>query len=206
MSGTLRLGLTGGIGSGKSTVAGFLGHLGAAVVDADAISRSVTAPNGPAIASIAAEFGADFIDVNGALDRDKMRTLAYADAGARRRLEAIVHPLVGQEISRQSQAATHAGRPCVVFDIPLLVESGRWRQMVDRVMVVDCPPEAQIQRVTARSGLARAAIEQIILSQARRAVRLRAADIVVSNELAGLAQLEGQVRQTWLDLGLSSRL
>ncbi len=206
MSGTLRLGLTGGIGSGKSTVAGFLGVLGAAVVDADAISRSVTATGGPAIASIAAEFGADFIDVDGALDRDKMRALAYADAGARRRLEGIVHPLVGQEISRQSQAATQAGRPCMVFDIPLLVESGRWRQMVDLVMVVDCPPEAQIQRVTTRSGLARAAIEQIILSQAPRAVRLRAADIVISNELAGLAQLENLVRQTWLGLGLSSRL
>lgn len=205
MPGSFRLGLTGGIGSGKSTVAEFLGKLGAAIIDADAISRGVTAPGGAAIAAIVSEFGIAYIDSAGALDRDKMRLLAYSDASARKRLEAIVHPLVGLEIERQSQEASSSGRQCTVFDIPLLVESPHWRQRVHKVLVVDCPPETQIERVVVRSGLTRAAIETIVASQAPRRVRLRAADLVIFNDQIDLAQLNGLVDQIWQRLRLSFR-
>ncbi len=142
-----RLGLTGGIGSGKSTVANLLAARGAAVVDADAIARAVTAPHGSAMPAIAKTFGNDFVDADGALNRDRMRDLAFSDPDAKKRLEAIVHPLVSQETQRQTEAAIHSGHSCVVFDVPLLVESGRWRQQVDRVLVVDCTRETQIARV-----------------------------------------------------------
>lgn len=206
----LRLGLTGGIGSGKSTVANFFTQLGAAVIDADAISRGVTAPHGAAIASLTAEFGADFINAQGALHRDKMRNLVYADAMARKRLEAIVHPLVGREIARQSDAATRAGSRCLVFDIPLLVESSHWRQRLHQVLVIDCPAERQIERVIARSALAgtamtRAAVQGIIHSQATRAQRLRASDTVICNDLINLTQLEAEITEFWRRLGLSSK-
>ncbi len=197
MSTTLRLGLTGGIGSGKSTVAGLLAALGAAVIDADAISRGVTAPQGLAIEALAKMFGADYINADGALDRDKMRTLAYSDPRARQRLESIVHPLVGQEISRQSREAASIGHPCIVFDIPLLVESIHWRQNVDQILVIDCTAAVQIERVMARSALDRAAVEKIIASQASRSVRLHAADIVIFNDLMSVGQLEGQAIQVW---------
>ncbi|MEO7129732.1 MAG: dephospho-CoA kinase, partial [Rhodoferax sp.] len=131
MSAVTRLGLTGGIGSGKSTVAQMLGDLGAAVIDADAIARSVAQPGGAAIGPIATEFGSAFITPEGALDRERMRELAFADAGAKRRLEAIIHPLVGQETQRQVDTAMQQGHRCIVFDIPLLVESRRWRQNLD---------------------------------------------------------------------------
>ena len=206
----LRLGLTGGIGSGKSTVANFFTQLGAAVIDADAISRGVTAPHGAAIAPLAAEFGADFINAQGALDRDKMRNLVYADAIARKRLEAIVHPLVGQEIARQSDAATRAGSRCLIFDIPLLVESSHWRQRLHQVLVIDCPEERQIERVMARSSKAgnamtRESVQVIIRSQATRAQRLRASDAVICNDLINLTQLELEVTEFWRRLGLSSK-
>ena len=124
---TLRIGLTGGIGSGKSTVARMLVGCGATLVDADAIARQVTASGGAAVKEIASQFGDDVITADGALDRDRMRQLAFNDPAARLRLEAIVHPLVGQETLRQAGQAVKAGSPCLVFDIPLLVESGRWR-------------------------------------------------------------------------------
>ncbi len=205
MSAALRLGLTGGIGSGKSTVANFFAQLGATIIDADAISRSVTAPGGPAITPLSIEFGAEFITRDGALDRDRMRSLVYADPSARKRLEAIIHPLVGQEIARQSDAAAQAGSRCIVFDIPLLVESTRWRQNLDRVLVVDCPPERQIERVMTRSGLSRAAVHDIIQSQAPRDVRLRGADWVIFNDTLTLTQLESEVTQIWRWFGLSSK-
>ena len=176
-----RVGLTGGIGSGKSTVADFLRLRGAVVIDADAISRDVTAPAGPAIELIIDAFGADFIGADGALDRAKMRQASYADIGTRRRLEAIIHPLVENESARQEAAAVEAGCPCILFDIPLLVESRRWRQRVDHVLVVDCITEVQIARVVVRSGLERDAIEKIIASQVSRGQRLHAADIVIFN-------------------------
>ena len=213
----LRLGLTGGIGSGKSTVARMLGERGATVIDADAISRHVTASGGAGIAAIAAEFGAEFITAAGALDRDKMRHLVFADATARKRLEAIVHPLIGQEIEQQAavainvgttaaiKAATNASPALLVFDVPLLVESGHWRQKLDRVLVVDCPPEAQIERVMTRDGLAREAVEKIMATQATRLVRLGAADIVLFNHALDLAQLAHKVGQIASQFGLSSR-
>ena len=190
----LRVGLTGGIGSGKSTVLQMLAELGAAVIDADAISRNVTASGGAAIADIARQFGDRFIGVDGAMDRNAMRDHAYADPRARQLLEAIIHPLVGAESARQVRAAIEAGSRCLVFDIPLLVESGRWRQQVDQVMVVDCTPVTQIARVVARSALTAQQVEAIIAAQAPRAVRLSAADVVICNEGLTLSQLHAQVR------------
>ncbi len=205
MPDALRLGLTGGIGSGKSTIAALLAGHGAAVIDADAISRSTTATGGAAIAGIEKEFGAGFVGADGAMDRDQMRNLVYADPAARKRLEAILHPLIGQEIARQTDAAKQGGTNCIVFDIPLLVESTRWRHTLDQVLVIDCTPQTQIQRVVARSGLTPDAVEKIIATQAPRALRLRAADMVISNDQLSLAQLEAQVAQLWRLIGLSSR-
>jgi dephospho-CoA kinase len=199
---SMRVGLTGGIGSGKSTVLQMLAELGAAVIDADAISRATTATSGAAIAAIAQRFGSDFINAEGALDRDRMRELAYADPRARKRLEDIIHPLVGQESARQVQAALDAGVPCLVFDIPLLVESGRWRAHVDRVLVVDCSPETQLERVVARNGLEPQAIRAIMAAQAPRALRLAAADIVICNEGISLDQLRDNVVQAASSFGL----
>lgn len=197
-----RIGLTGGIGSGKSTVLGMLQALGAAGVDADAISRSLTAPGGAALPAIARQFGPAFIGADGALDRSRMRELAYAQPESRRQLEAIIHPLVGEEIARQVDAAQAAGARCVVFDIPLLVESGRWRAGLDRVMVVDCAPATQVARVVARSGLAPQEVQRIIEAQAPRALRLAAADIVVCNDGLALEALRHEVAQAARAFGL----
>jgi dephospho-CoA kinase len=198
----VRIGLTGGIGSGKSTVLQMLVELGAAAIDADAISRATTAPGGAAIPHIAARFGPEFIGADGALDRARMRERAYADPEARRELEQIIHPLVGEEIARQVDAALAAGARCIVFDIPLLVETGRWRAQVDRVLVVDCEPETQVARVTARSGLAPGEVRAIIAAQAPRALRLAAADIVICNEGPGLEALRYEVEQAARSFGL----
>ena len=198
----VRIGLTGGIGSGKSTVLAMLQALGAAAIDADAISRATTAPGGRAIALIAQKFGADFITADGALDRVKMRERAYAHPEARRDLEQIIHPLVGEEIGRQVDAALAAGARCIVFDIPLLVESGRWRREVDRVLVVDCEPETQVARVTARSGLGPDEVRAIIAAQAPRGLRLAAADLVICNERLSLEALRNEVEQAARTFGL----
>lgn len=200
--GIQRIGLTGGIGSGKSTVAGILLDCGAAVVDADAISRQVTAPGGAAICELARQFGTHMITAEGAMDRNRMRRLAFSDPATRQRLEAIVHPLVSQESSRQFEAAVAAGRHCIVFDVPLLVESGRWRQQLDRVLVVDCTEATQIARVMVRNGWTREVVQTIMAGQASRAQRLAAADLCICNEglpLQGLARL---VRQLALRFGL----
>lgn len=193
MRDVLRLGLTGGIGSGKSTVAGLLARHGAAVIDADAISRQTTAPGGAAIEAIRQVFGAELIGLDGALDREQMRTLAFSDASARQRLEQIIHPLVGQETQRQAEAAMRAGTRCIVFDIPLLVESQRWRARLDQVLVIDCSPETQITRVMLRSQLPRSEIERIMGQQADRGHRLRAADHVICNDGPDLAELASLV-------------
>lgn len=185
------MGLTGGIGSGKSTVAQILAQAGAAIIDADAISRSLTSAGGLAIAPIEAAFGPQAIDAQGALNRAFMRDLIFQDHCAKQRLEAIVHPLIGTLTERQALQAEACGTRLLVFDVPLLVESGRWRQQVHAVVVVDCEEETQIQRVIARNGLERAAIEKIMAAQATRTQRRAAADWVIYNEgldFAGLRQ------------------
>jgi len=197
-----RIGLTGGIGSGKSTVLAMLHELGAAAIDADAISRATTAPGGPAIPLIVQRFGADFITSDGAMDRARMREHAYADPQARRALEQIIHPLVSAESARQVQAAQAAGARCIVFDIPLLVESGRWRAQLERVLVVDCEPETQVARVVARSALAPEQVRAIIAAQAPRGLRLAAADLVICNEGLTLAALRNVVEQGARSFGL----
>jgi dephospho-CoA kinase len=179
-----------------------LQELGAAAIDADAISRATTAPGGAAIPAIAQRFGAGFITPEGALDRVKMRERAYAHPAARRELEQIIHPLVGAEIARQVEAALAAGARCIVFDIPLLVESGRWRAEVERVLVVDCEPETQVARVVARSALAPDEVRAIIAAQAPRALRLAAADLVVCNEGLTLEALRNEVEQAARSFGL----
>lgn len=198
----LRLGLTGGIGSGKSTVAALLATRGAVVIDADAISRETTAAGGAAIDALRAAFGAEAITSEGALDRARMRQQAFAAPSVRRRLEAIVHPLVQAQTEARTAAAIAKGATCIVYDVPLLVESswvkrddGRrpWREQLDRVLVVDCTPATQIARVMARNGLTRADVEAIIAQQARREQRLQAADHVICNEGISVNELESQL-------------
>ena len=197
-----RLGLTGGIGSGKSTVARTLVDCGAALIDADAISRQLTAPGGAAVSELARQFGEHIITAEGGMNRDRMRQLAFNIPSIKRRLEAIIHPLVNHESLRQAQAAQAAGRSCLVFDIPLLVESGRWRQQLDRVLVVDCTEATQIARVMARNGWTRAAVEKVITEQARREIRLAAADICICNEGLSLPALERMVQKIARCFGL----
>lgn len=199
----IRLGLTGGIGSGKSTLAHILAQAGAAVMDADAISRSLTLPGGRAIPSILAEFGEKMIDPQGAMDREAMRALAFSNPQSKRQLEAILHPLVGQISQEQTSAALSAGHACLVYDVPLLVESGeRWRRQVDWICVVDCEVETQIQRVMARSQLSRSDVERIISQQASRQLRLASADVVIFNEGIDLAQLKHMAHEMMARFGL----
>ena len=178
----LRIGLTGGIGSGKSTVANRLAELGAAVVDTDFIARRLSEPGGAAVDAIRASFGAEVIDSTGALDRARMRGIVFADVDAKRRLEAILHPLIGAQ-ARQ-QALTHAGHS-VVFDVPLLVESRTpqgWRSRVDRVLVVDCSQATQVARVSQRPGWTPDAALCVIAQQASRQARRAVADAVIFND------------------------
>lgn len=199
---TLRLGLTGGIGSGKSTVARMLVARGAVLVDADAAARSVTAAGGAAIHAIRAEFGPDYIDAAGAMDRVRMRALAFSTPNAKQRLEAIVHPLVGQETQTRAQAALQSGARCIVYDIPLLVETSHWLDTLDRILVVDATAETQIARVAARNGLVPEAIQQIIAMQATRQQRLRSADAVVFNDGLTLESLRRVVDEIASHFGL----
>jgi dephospho-CoA kinase len=186
----LHIGLTGGIGSGKSTVARLLVERGAVLVDTDAIARSLTLPGGGAIEAIRSTFGADVIDAIGALDRARMRELVFADAQAKERLEAILHPMIGLECNRQALAA--AGKT-TVFDVPLLAESSHWRTRVDRVLVVDCTNETQVARVMNRSGWSREAVQAVIAQQASRERRRACADAVIHNDGLTLDELARHV-------------
>jgi len=186
----MRIGLTGGIGSGKSTVAGFWAEAGATVIDTDAISRRLTAAGGAAMPLITREFGPDLLSADGALDRGRMRELAFADRSVKRRLEAILHPLIGAQTQREAAASSS---DLIVFDVPLLVESGRWRARVERVLVVDCEQGTQLARVLQRPGWSREAAEAVIQQQASRARRRACADAVIHNEGLDLADLRGQV-------------
>jgi dephospho-CoA kinase len=189
------IGLTGGIGSGKSTVAAMLVDLGARLVDTDAIARSLTAPGGAAMASVAQAFGAEFVTADGALDRERMRALAFTDAGAKARLEAILHPMIGAEAQRQ--AAAVAGQPAV-FDVPLLTPQSAWRARVVRVLVVDCAEDTQIARVSARPGWDEAAARRVIALQIPRPLRRALADAVIHNDGLPLDALRAEVRSLWL--------
>ena len=193
------VGLTGGIGSGKSTVARAFEAHGVEIVDADALAHGLTAPGGAAIPALRAAFGDEVIDASGALDRARMRRIAFADPGARKRLEAILHPMIRAETDRLAQGARS---PYLILMIPLLVESGDPRERCDRVLVVDCPEAEQIRRVMARSGLSRTDVEAIMATQVSRANRLAAADDVVDNsgEPTGIDAQVAMLHRRYLDL------
>lgn len=180
------VGLTGGIGSGKSTVADRFSVLGAAIVDTDVISRELTAENGAAMPEISADFGPDVVLANGALNRAAMRRLVFSDGSAKGRLEAILHPLIRRVSEARCAAATTA--PYIILVVPLLLESGAYRTQVQRILVVDCEEETQVSRVVARSGLTHDEARAIMAAQASRAQRLAAADDVILNtgDRAGL--------------------
>lgn len=194
---SLRIGLTGGIGSGKSTVAALLAQQGAYVIDTDAIARELSLPGGLAIEPIRTAFGAEFIDASGAMDRVRMRALVFSDVHAKRRLEAILHPLIGSETEARAAAAQAWVH---VFDVPLLAESGHWRARVDKVLVVDCVERTQVERVVVRSGWTTQAVEAVIALQAPRAVRRACADAVIFNDaisMAGLRQCVSALSRHW---------
>jgi dephospho-CoA kinase len=184
------VGLTGGIGSGKSTVADLFAARGVPVVDTDVIAHQITAPEGVAMPQIREQFGAEFVAADGSMDRTRMRTLVFSDESARKRLEAITHPLIRSETERASRAA-HG--PYVIVVVPLLVESGTWKARVHRVLDVDCSVETQIARVMRRNGFTREQVLAIMARQASREARLAAADDVVVNDGASLDSLSKDV-------------
>lgn len=196
-----RLGVTGGIGSGKSTVARLLGQLGAHVIDADAVARQVCEPGGSAMPALVAQFGLACTLPNGGLNREWMRTQVFAEPTLRQTLEGILHPLIGQAMA---DVAQHSTATLLVFDIPLLVESARWRPQLDRVVVVDCERITQVQRVQARNGWSVKHIEQVIEQQASRRQRLAAADWIIYNDGQSLPSLAEQVQTYAQRFGLSS--
>lgn len=196
-----KLGLTGGIGSGKTQVANLLAGWGASVIDTDLIAHTLTAPGGQAIEPIRLVFGAAVLEPSGALNRARMRELVFADPARRFELESILHPLIAQAVGQEAEQAQGL---YVVFVVPLLVESGRWRQQIDRLCVVDCDQVTQIERVQSRSGLELATIQKILAAQATREQRLAVADDVIDNSKAvTMAALEKQVlvlHQGWCNL------
>ncbi|HEY3596759.1 MAG TPA: dephospho-CoA kinase [Paraburkholderia sp.] len=186
------VGLTGGIGSGKSFVADRFAARGVTIVDTDAIAHRITAPHGIAMPAIATEFGAAFVTPDGSLDRTRMRALVFSEENARRRLEAITHPLIRAETERERQ---QAGGPYVIVVVPLLVESGTWKTRVDRVLTVDCSVETQIDRVMRRNAFTREQVLAIIAHQATRDARLAAADDVIVNDNLSAEALDIHVEQ-----------
>ncbi len=199
------VGLTGGIGCGKTTISDMFAELGAAVVDTDVIAHSLTAPHGPAMPAILAEFGADFAEADGSLARARMRTLVFGDPDAKRRLEAILHPRI-RAASLAAAVQARATAPYVLFVVPLLIESGSWRQLVTRVLAIDCPPDVQLARVMARNNLSKEQVEAIMATQISRAGRLAAADDVITND-AGVAELRPQVARLHANyLALAERM
>ncbi len=184
------VGLTGGIGSGKSTVADLFVAEGAGLVDTDAIAHELTGPDGAAMPAIVAVFGSGIVAANGALDRAAMRQRVFAEPGERVRLEAILHPLIRQMATQRCRAHT---APYVILAVPLLVETGAYRDFADRIAVVDCPESLQVERVMARSGLAAEEVQAIMANQASRAQRLAAADDVIANA-DGRAALLAQIK------------
>jgi dephospho-CoA kinase len=190
----LRIGLTGGIGSGKSTVAAMLSHLGASVIDSDAIARRLTAPSGAAIPAIRDAFGDRVLRDDGSLDRDAMRMLVFSNPDAKAALESILHPLIAAETAREASAL---GGDVQVFDVPLLTESRHWRQRVHRILVVDCDVATQVKRVAMRPGWTPQTAERVIASQASRAARRAIADAVIVNRDIDLLMLRDAVEKVW---------
>lgn len=185
------IGLTGGIGSGKSTVADLFAEQGVSVIDTDLIAHQLTAADGSAIAQIRSAFGPEFVLPNGAMDREKMRETIFGTPAAKKKLEAILHPLIRAETER---AAAEAQGAYLFFVVPLLVESGIWKNRVTRVLVVDSPEEIQLQRVMQRSGLSEQQVRAIIAAQVPRAARLAAADDIIFNH-GNTAELRPQVEK-----------
>ena len=193
------IGLTGGIGSGKSTVAAQLVALGATLVDTDAIAHALTTPGGAAMPALRQRFGDDVAGPDGALDRARMRALVFADPDAKRALEAILHPMIGAEAQRQAAAA---GDGVVVFDVPLLSESSHWRARCQRILVVDCSAETQVRRGMARSGWSAEQVQRVIALQSPRAQRRAIADAVIFNDGITPETLADEVAQLWALWGL----
>ena len=188
------IGLTGGIGSGKTAVSNLFAQLGAGIVDTDLIAHQITAPGGKAIPLIRDHFGAEFIDNSGALDRAKMRSLVFQNPEAKKALEEITHPLIRQETLRQAGQLADAGAPYLLLVVPLLIESGAWIDQIDYLVVVDCPEETQIQRVMHRSNLSRTEVEAILKAQASRQERLALANTVIDNQ-GKLSELKSAVQE-----------
>ena len=196
---TFSIGLTGGIGSGKSMVADLFAQLGASIIDTDAIAHSLTTPGGVAIPALREAFGDAYLTPEGALNRAAMRELVFSDVSARHQLESILHPLIGQQSMLAAQAAVG---DYLIFVVPLLVESGRWQERVDRVLVVDCPESLQVERVMRRNSLSAIQVQAIMASQAGRSERLAAADDVIVNDKDknSIKEAVAQLHQTYLAL------
>jgi dephospho-CoA kinase len=198
----VRIGLTGGIGSGKSTVSAQLRQMGATIVDADVISRSVTGSNGSAIPALTAAFGSSILSSNNALDRARMRRLIYSNPASKIQLEAIVHPLVQTEMQHQSTLAEANGPCCIIFDVPLLLETAYWRRMLHRILVIDCTEQTQISRVMQRDGLSAEQVQRVVLAQVSRLDRLQAADIALFNDGISPQILALRVQEIGAQFGL----
>ena len=198
----LVVGLTGGIGSGKSAAADEFARLGATVVDTDAISHELTGPGGAAIAELNRQFGSAFIDASGAMNRKRMRDLVFSDPEEKQRLEALLHPMIRAESARRIAAAKG---PYAVHVVPLLIESPDHRARVGRVLVVDCPEDLQISRVRQRSGLPEEEIRRIIATQIQRDKRLASADDVIDNSgpISAMQQQVHKLHETYLKLAAS---
>jgi dephospho-CoA kinase len=176
------IGLTGGIGSGTTAVSDLLGALGAGVIDTDLISHQITASGGKAVPAITKAFGVELIDAQGALNRPKMRALVFANPKARQTLEQITHPLIQEETAKQAFKLINSAAPYLLFVVPLLIESGSWIKLIDHLVVVDCPEEAQIKRVMHRNNMTRPEVENILKAQTSRDTRLAAANTVMKNQ------------------------
>jgi dephospho-CoA kinase len=195
----LVVGLTGGIGSGKSAAADEFARLGATVVDTDAIAHELTGPGGAAVAEVKHQFGSEFVDATGAMDRKRMRELVFSDPAQKQRLEALLHPMIRAESARRIGVATG---PYTLLVVPLLVESAGYRERVGRVLVVDCPEDLRVARVRQRSALPEAEIRRIIASQVQRDKRMAAADDVIDNSrtIAAMQQRVRELHENYLKL------
>lgn len=199
----IRLGITGGIGSGKSTFADMFNKLGAAIIDADLISREITSPLAAGTLQIQATFGKQIFGLNGGLDRVALRDLIFKSPDAKAEVEKILHPLIRAKMTQEAEAATLAGHDCLVFDVPLLMESPGWRDFFDRVVVVDCLTRTQINRVKLRSGLTDDVVIAIMNNQATREIRLAGADFVIFNDEISKHQMNQLAHSVATDIGLS---